>query len=178
MTKKAEAKKDPGVDEQPVPEPVTEAPMVVEPVPIKPADLTGKVNGLWPGNPPHRSGNFYFDLKRLELEPGQIGLIGSLADNFVFERVDVHLIREADSDICLEVLADYPDDPANLDTFMVPSNSKHVSRGMNGDALQAEKVEAGTFLGRKRAYLRFHNAPPTTGRMVINFVGYLIEPWR
>ncbi len=177
MTKKAEAKKDPGVDE--LPEPIAEEP-VVESAPVKQADLSGKVTGLWPGNPPHRSGNFYFDLNRLELAPGQIGLIGSLAENFVFERVDVHLIREADSNICLEVLADYPEAPKSLDTFMVPSNSKHVSRGMNSDALQAEKekVEAGTFLGRKRAYLRFHNAPPTTGRMVINFVGYLIEPWR
>ena len=172
------AKKNPGVDEQPVSEPVTETPMVVEPVPIKPVDLTGKVNGLWPGNPPHRSGNFYFDLNRLELESGQIGLIGNLADNFVFERVDVHLIREADSDIWFEVLADYPENPKSLDKFIIPSNSKHVSRSINGDTLQEDKVKAGTFMGRKRVYLRFYDAPPTTGRMVINFVGYLIEPWR
>lgn len=167
MTKKAEAK-DPNIDEQPAPEPVA----------FKPADLTGKVNGLWPGNPPHRTGSFYFDLNRLELEPEQIGLIGNLAENFVFERVDVHMIRAADSAIVLDVLADYQDKPRRLDTFMVPSNSKHVSRGMNDDVFLGERVEAGTFMGRKRVYLQFHNAPLTTGRMVINFVGYLIEPWR
>lgn len=163
MTKKAEVKKDPGVD---------------EPVLIKSVDLTSKVNGLWPGNPPHRSGNFYFDLNRLELEPEQIGLIGNLADNFVFERVDVHMIRAADSAIALDVLADYQEEPIRLDTFMIPSNSKHVSRSYNDVVYLGERVEAGTFMGRKRVYLRFHNAPLTTGRMVINFVGYLIEPWR
>lgn len=168
MTKKAEVKKNLGVDEQPAPEPVA----------FKRVDLTGKVNGLWPGNPPHRSGNFYFDLNRLELEPEQIGLIGNLADNFVFERVDVHMIREADRAIDLDVLADYQEEPRRLDTFIVPLNSKNVSRGMNDEVFLGERVEAGTFMGRKRVYLRFHNAPPTTGRMVINFVGYLIEPWR
>ncbi len=145
---------------------------------LQPADLTRTVNGLWPGNPPNRTGNFYFDLNRLALEPGQIGLLGSLCENFVFERVDVHMISEADSEICLEVLADYPEEPVSLDSFLVPGQCRQVSRGKNGEALQAEKVQAGTFMGRKRAWLKFHNELPKQGRIVINFVGYLIEPWR
>ena len=186
MTKKAEkaaelepkvkpltkAMKDPNVDE------IASQPENTEPAALPVADLTGKVTGLWPGNPPNRSGNFYFDLNRLELEAGQMGLLGSLCENFVFERVDVHLISEAESDFCLEILADYPTEPVSLDTFVVPAQSKQVSRVMNGEALQAEKMLAGTFMGRKRAWLKFHNALPKQGRIVINFIGYLIEPWR
>ena len=88
------------------------------------------------------------------------------------------MIREADRAIDLDVLADYQNEPRRLDTFMVPSNSKHVSRGINDDVFLGERVEAGSYMGRERVYLRFHNEPLTTGRIVINFVGYLIEPWR
>ncbi len=169
MTKKAE-KKDPGVDEQVTVE-------VIDPAPEqrddpKPADLTHAVNGLWPGNPPNRSGNFYFDLNRLELKPGQTGLLGNLCENFVFERVDVHMIRPADSGFSLELLLD---DQQWLDGFNIEPESLKTQRS---EPAKLGRVQPGTFLGKQRVYLTVNDELPKQGRMVINFVGYLIEPWR
>lgn len=163
MSKKAE--KDPGVDEQ-VADNVTVAEVLPE------ANLTYAVNGLWPGNPPNRSGNFYFDLNRLELQPGQIGLLGNLCENFVFERVDVHMISPAEHELELEILQD---GKQTMDRFLVSGNSLKTERSHDPELW---RVQSGTFLGKKPVYLKLYDECPKQGRMVINFVGYLIEPWR
>lgn len=165
MSKKAEAGKDPGVDQQ-VADDVTVAEVLPE------ADLTHLVNGLWPGNPPNRSGNFYFDLNRLELQPEQIGLLGNLCENFVFERVDVHMIRPAEHEFELEILQ-Y--DKQTMERFLVSGNAQKTERSHDPVLW---RVQPGTFLGKQPVYLKLHDECPKQGRMVINFVGYLIEPWR
>lgn len=199
MSKKSE-NKDPGVDEvvtMEVIEPSTKqrddaltdyidpnqldapyvAPWVLSDAP-KPADLTGAIQGLWPGNPPNRSGNFYFDLNRLELAIGQTGLLGNLCENFVFERVDVHMIRPAECDFSMDILYEVNESCVNtLDSFKVNKNSRSVVRATR-EKLYAGQPSCGTYMGKQKVYLRLNDELPKQGRLVINFVGYLIEPWR
>lgn len=169
MTKKAE-KKDPGVDEQVTMETI-DGPAVCRDPDSQPTDLTGTVNGLWPGNPPNRSGNFYFDLNRLDLQPGQMGLLGNLCENFVFERVDVHLIRPAEKSFNLELLLNAVD---QLGVFRINPEKPMVQRLETSMRF----ISPGVFMGKEKVYLKVKDELPKQGRMVINFVGYLIEPWR
>lgn len=145
--------------------------------PPPPTDLTSVVNGLWPGNPPMRIGSFYFDLNRLALAPGQAGLLGNLCENFIFERVDLHLLSPPDDDWGFDIEL--------LDTTFLGGfhgygalNEVHW-HGANDEALsQLMSVEPGTGLSKERVYLRPQYPLPKQGRMLLSFLGYLIEPWR
>ena len=139
------------------------------------ADLTHVLSGLWPGNPPHRAGSWYIDLKRLALEAGQTGLIGTVAANFVFERVDVHCLSPANTPLKLEILTD-------ADTVEGQKESMALFLVSEGNVVRdpdySNKHLTGCYLGGNPVYCRVLDPVPTTGRIVITMVGYLIEPWR
>ena len=141
------------------------------------ADLTNSVTSLWPGNPPIRIGSFYFDLNRLDVAAGEPGLLGNLCENFVFERVDLHLLSVPDADWSFDIelsdtrfLAGFHGD--GLDNEV-------ICHGMSCEGhIHINTVLPGTLLSNKRVYLRPDSPVPTNGRMLLSFIGYLIEPWR
>ena len=145
--------------------------------PPPPTDLTSVVNGLWPGNPPLRIGSFYFDLNRLALEPKRAGLLGSLCENFIFERVDLHLLSPPDDDWSFDIELF---DTTFLGGFHGYGALNEVHwHGANDEALsQLMSVDPGTGLSKERVYLRPRCPLPKQGRMLLSFLGYLIEPWR
>ena len=88
-----------------------------EPQKIMPVvDLTGEITGQWPGNTSHRTGHFYFNLNKLTLSEGQKALIGSTAENFVFERADIHGIEAPETTTDIELLLE---DGDNLGRFVM-----------------------------------------------------------
>ncbi len=135
-------------------------------------DLTGEISGQWPGNTPHRVGHFYFNLDKLTLSEGQKALIGSTAENFVFERVDAHGIEAPNVTTDIEIMLD---DGDSMGRFVMEESSKLVKRVRND---KPTGVMAGSFMSKKKIFLQMNNPPVEKGRIVVNFVGYLIEPWR
>ncbi len=136
------------------------------------ADLTSEISGQWPGNTPHRVGHFYFNLDKLTLSEGQKALIGSTAENFVFERVDAHGIEAPNVTTDIEIMLD---DGNSMGRFVMEESSKLVKRVRNDNPTG---VMAGSFMSKKKIFLQMNNPPVEKGRIVVNFVGYLIEPWR
>lgn len=140
-------------------------------------DLTNSVTSLWPGNPPIRIGSFYFDLNRLDVVTDESGLLGNLCENFVFERVDLHLLFVPDSDWNFDIeLADN----RFLSGFHGNGAKKEVfCHGMSDEYhTHSSTVLPGTCLSNERVYLRPNCSVPANGRMLLSFIGYLIEPWR
>ena len=166
MAKKVEAEKAVEAEEQP--DKIEAESKKVMPV----VDLTSDITGQWPGNTPHRIGHFYFNLNKLTLSQGQKALIGSTAENFVFERADIHGIEAPETTTDIELLLE---DGDNLGRFVMEESSKNVKRVREDDLWQ---IQPGTFMSKKRIFLKLNNQPAQKGRIVINFVGYLIEPWR
>ena len=141
------------------------------------ADLTNSVTSLWPGNPPIRIGSFYFDLNRLDVADGQPGLLGNLCENFVFDRVDLHLLSVPDADWSFDIELS---DSRFLGGFHGNGAINEViCHGMSDEwHIHISTILPGTCLSNKRVYLRPNCSVPTNGRMLLSFIGYLIEPWR
>ena len=141
------------------------------------ADLTNSVTSLWPGNPPVRIGSFYFDLNRLDMAVNEPGLLGTLCENFIFERVDLHLLSVPDADWSFDIeLAD----SSFLGGFHGNGAINEViCHGMSDEwHVHISTILPGTCLSKKGVYLRSNCSVPTNGRMLLSFIGYLIEPWR
>lgn len=139
----------------------------------KPKDLSGIFTGLWPGNPSQRTGNFFINLAMLDLKEGQTGVIGYFPPNFVFERVDVHLIASNDDKhlkFSVYVGRNFP--ACELGTFEIAADLSDVIRK------KSNTLEPGICVGNKNIYLYADSPIPDEGRILITFVGYQIEPWR
>ena len=141
------------------------------------ADLTNSVTSLWPGNPPIRIGSFYFDLNRLDVAAGEPGLLGNLCENFVFERVDLHLLSVPDADWSFDIELS---DTRFLGGFHGDGlDNEVICHGMSCEGhIHINTILPGTCLSNQRVYLRPDSPVPEHGRMLLSFIGYLIEPWR
>ncbi|PJE79283.1 hypothetical protein CI610_01748 [invertebrate metagenome] len=141
--------------------------------PIK--DIQGITPGLWPNNPLHRIGSYYLNLQTVHLQEGEIGKFSNLPEYWVFERLDVHGLNPPDQDMELEVLigGNGNGEPTEtVGTFFIPKGKTcSVCR-------TRQETLTGRYIGSRDIYLKMHRKPAKEGRIVINFSGYLIEPWR
>ena len=132
-------------------------------------DITDVPIDSWPGNTPHRVGSYYFNLNRIKLQTSQSGLLGRSQDYFVFERADVHGIESPDVDLDIELLLNNTD---SLGRFTITQGETIAERETDST------VKAGSYQSKQDIYLKLHGAKPEKGRVLVNLVGYLIEPWR
>lgn len=135
--------------------------------PVK--DIVGISPGIWPGNTAHRIGSYYLSLRTLDLEQGQTGKFSSLPEFWVFERADIHGLEPPDRELKLEIILG---NSGTVGTFVIPEGKNHSLCKHRQSGL------AGSYLGNQDILLKLHSDPPKEGRIVINFCGYLIEPWR
>lgn len=135
-------------------------------------DLTESITGLWPGNPSQRQGSFFITLARLNLEEGQTGMIGYFPEGFVFESVDMHCISANDRDLNIAVLIGTDTPGTLLEVFDISAATGKISREI------INSPESGSCVGNQNIYLKAMSDLPDEGRILITFIGYLIETWR
>ncbi len=132
-------------------------------------DLTGTISGNWPGNPAQRTGSYYITLHKMNMKAGEVALLGSFPEGFVYERADVHGLEAPNEAVQIKLTLE---DCGELGIF-------HINKGKTFAAQISESdVYSGVHAEKKKVYLQTENATPTQGRILITFVGYQIEPWR
>ena len=134
-----------------------------------PKDLTGTIPGLWPGNPLGRIGSYYFNLQKLQLFAGETGLLCALPECFVFERMDIHGIAA-------------PDTPLEIELTLEQFGSAGIFRMEQGQKTVQQtalsKVTPGTSAGKHQVFITALKKVPDKGRILLNIIGYQIQPWR
>ena len=132
-------------------------------------DLTGTVPGLWPGNPTSRIGSYYFNLQKLPLDKGETGLLCALPECFVFERMDMHGIAAPDTPLEIELTLEKF---GSAGVFRIEQGQKTVRQ------TALSNVNPGTHAGKHHVFITAIQKIPDKGRILLNIIGYQIQPWR
>ena len=135
-------------------------------------DLTESIIGRWPGNPSQRQGSFSINLKRLNLKNGEVGMLGYFPEGFVFERVDMHSFSSFDKDLNIEFLIGTKTPETLLEVFYMSTSTGKTSRQIKNSP------KSGCCVGNQNIYLKMMSDIPNDGRILVTFVGYMIETWR
>lgn len=132
-------------------------------------DLFMNIGCHWSSHYSMKKFTVYLDVSEITLDTNQIAKLLQTPKGFVFERIDIIVLKPTTTDLALKfVFEDY-----DITAFNIKSESASVER-QSVDGLQA-----GDYLPESWINLvNLNDKPQGEGRLAITCIGYLIEPWR
>ena len=143
------------------------ADIVVEAIPV--VDLSLLSNEHWPANYIFRKSSIYLNIEEITLATDQSARLLQTPEGFVLERIDIAVIKPAVVDLSLKFVVESGD----ISQFAIDAGSSMVER-KETDGLQAGYYLPETWIN----LVNLGDKPEGEGRLVMSFIGYLIEPWR
>ena len=140
---------------------------MVEAIPV--VDLSLLSNEHWPANYIFRKSSIYLNIEEITLATDQSARLLQTPEGFVLERIDIAVIKPAVVDLSLKFVVESGD----ISQFAIDAGSSMVER-KETDGLQAGYYLPETWIN----LVNLGDKPEGEGRLVMSFIGYLIEPWR
>lgn len=133
-------------------------------------DLSQLMADHWPVNSVLKKSTVYLNIEELTLETDQLGKLVQTPEGFVFERIDLAVLKAPETAVDLH----FATHSAPLAEFTVAADADEAVRVDVTEGITPGTLMEGTWINITNQGDR----PTGYGRLALSIIGYTLEPWR